>query len=71
MILYWSCDDGAFYQPHEVDSGTEDGAFVDNYEAWRVEDAFTLTAEDLAIGQNDLLQMLLIHNPPLAVKISG
>ena len=70
-VLYWSEDDGSFYHASDVDGGTEDGAPVDNYTAWYVALHINLAPAAVAIGQNDLLQVLLIHDPPLAKRVGG
>lgn len=68
-VAYWSEDDGALYPVNAVDGATEDGAKVEGFIAYRIEESFTLTIDDLTIGQNDILQVLLIHDPPLATRV--
>ena len=59
-VLYRSRDDGSFYSYSDVDGGTSTGNSVDGYTSYAVENAISLTPDDFAIGQNDLLQVLLL-----------
>ena len=58
-ILYWSEDDGTLYLPKSVDGALPDGSnVVEGFLRYRVQDTFTLRAEDLD-GHNDALGVLL------------
>lgn len=66
-VVYWSEDDGAIYLPHAVDGAAADGSTrVEGYLRYQIADSFTLTAEDIAIGDESILEVLLRHKPPLA-----
>jgi hypothetical protein len=67
-IMYQSQDDGTLYHSSDVDGGTENGTEVEGFTAWRIRDDH-MTADDWAVGQNDIIEIMLNHDPPLAERV--